>query len=159
MKDGADGTLPTLIQCFIGLKPGTIGEVSAAALILGFAYLLIRRVVSIKIPAAYIISFAVLSFIFGKDAMDFEYTAYQILTGGLLLGAFFMATDYTTTPTTSKGMVIFGIGCGVLTFLIRRFGGYPEGVSFSILLMNLASPLIERFTVPKSFGNRGGALR
>lgn len=159
MKDGADGTLPTLIQCFIGLKPGTIGEVSAAALILGFAYLLIRRVVSIKIPAAYIISFAVLSFIFGKDAMDIEYTAYQILTGGLLLGAFFMATDYTTTPTTSKGMIIFGIGCGVLTFLIRRFGGYPEGVSFSILLMNLASPLIERFTVPKSFGNRGGALR
>lgn len=159
MKDGAAGTLPTLIQCFIGLKSGTIGEVSAIALIIGFVYLLIKRVVSIKIPAAYILSFAVLTFFFGKSSMDAEYLAYQLLTGGLLLGAFFMATDYTTTPTTSKGMIIFGIGCGALTFLIRRFGGYPEGVSFSILLMNLASPLIERFTVPKSFGNRGGAQK
>lgn len=159
MKDGTANSLPTLFQCFIGLKAGTIGEVSAIALIIGFAYLLIKRVVSVKIPAAYILSFAVLTFFFGKEAMNTEYLAYQLLTGGLLLGAFFMATDYTTTPTTSKGMVIFGIGCGVLTFLIRRFGGYPEGVSFSILLMNLASPLIERFTVPKSFGNIGGARR
>ena len=157
MKDGAAGSLPTLMQCFLGFKSGTIGEVSAIALIVGFAYLLIKRVVSIKIPAAYLLSFALLTFFFGKNAMDAGYLAYQLLTGGLLLGAFFMATDYTTTPTTSKGMIIFGIGCGVLTFLIRRFGGYPEGVSFSILLMNLASPLIERFTVPKSFGNRGGA--
>lgn len=159
MKDGAQGELPTLIQCFIGLKSGTIGEVSGIALIIGFVYLLIKRVVSIKIPAAYILSFAVLTLLFGKNAMDIEYLAYQLLTGGLLLGAFFMATDYTTTPTTSKGMMIFGIGCGVLTFLIRRFGGYPEGVSFSILLMNLASPLIERFTVPKSFGNMGGGRK
>lgn len=158
MKDGANG-LPSLLQCFIGIKAGTIGEVSAIALIIGFIYLLIKRVVSIKIPFAYILSFAVLTFFFGREAMNGEYLAYQLLTGGLLLGAFFMATDYTTTPTTSKGMVIFGIGCGVLTFLIRQFGGYPEGVSFSILLMNLASPLIERFTVPKSFGNRGGARR
>ena len=157
MKDGAAGSLPTLMQCFLGFKSGTIGEVSAIALIVGFAYLLVKRVVSIKIPAAYLLSFALLTFFFGKNAMDAGYLAYQLLTGGLLLGAFFMATDYTTTPTTSKGMIIFGIGCGVLTFLIRRFGGYPEGVSFSILLMNLASPLIERFTVPKSFGNRGGA--
>lgn len=157
MKDGTAGSLPTLMQCFLGFKSGTIGEVSAIALIIGFAYLLIKRVVSIKIPAAYLLSFALLTFFFGKNAMDTGYLAYQLLTGGLLLGAFFMATDYTTTPTTSKGMIIFGIGCGVLTFLIRRFGGYPEGVSFSILLMNLASPLIERFTVPKSFGNRGGA--
>ena len=157
MKDGATGSLPTLMQCFLGFKSGTIGEVSAIALIVGFAYLLVKRVVSIKIPAAYLLSFALLTFFFGKNAMDAGYLAYQLLTGGLLLGAFFMATDYTTTPTTSKGMIIFGIGCGVLTFLIRRFGGYPEGVSFSILLMNLASPLIERFTVPKSFGNKGGA--
>lgn len=156
MKEGANG-LPTLLQCFIGFKAGTIGEVSGIALIIGFAYLLIRRVVSVKIPFAYIASFAVLTFLFGNRAMSVEYTLYQIFTGGLLLGAFFMATDYVTTPTTSKGMVIFGIGCGALTFLIRRFGGYPEGVSFSILLMNLASPLIERYTIPKSFGNRGGA--
>lgn len=158
MKDGASGTLPSLLQCLVGFKAGTIGEVSAIALIIGFAYLLIKKVVSVKIPAAYIVSFAALTFLFGKEAMNVEYLAYQLLTGGLLLGAFFMATDYVTTPTTSKGMVIFGIGCGVLTFLIRRFGGYPEGVSFSILLMNLASPLIERFTVPTSFGNvKGGA--
>lgn len=157
MKDGAANTLPTLFQCFAGFKAGTIGEVSGIALIIGFIYLLIRKVISIKIPAAYLLSFAVLTFFFGRNAMNFEYLAYQLLTGGLFLGAFFMATDYTTTPTTHKGMIIFGIGCGVLTFLIRRFGGYPEGVSFSILLMNLASPLIERFTVPKSFGNIGGA--
>lgn len=149
--------LSPFMQCFLGFKAGTIGEVSGIALIIGFIYLLIKRVVSIKIPAAYIISFAVLTFFFGKNAMDAEYLMYQLLTGGLLLGAFFMATDYVTTPSTKNGMIIFGIGCGVLTFLIRRFGGYPEGVSFSILLMNLASPLIERFTVPKSFGNIGGA--
>ncbi len=158
MKDGAAGTLPSLVQCFIGFKAGTIGEVSAIALIIGFAYLVIRKVVSVKIPAAYLASFAVLTFLFGKNPMSAGYLAYQLLTGGLLLGAFFMATDYVTTPTTPKGMIIFGIGCGVLTFLIRRFGGYPEGVSFSILLMNLASPLIERFTVPTSFGHmKGGA--
>lgn len=158
MKDGAEGTLPSLLSCFIGLKAGTVGEVSGIALIIGFVYLLIRKVISVKIPAAYIISFAVLTFLFGKNAFDVKYLAYQILTGGLLLGAFFMATDYTTTPTTSRGMLIFGIGCGVLTFLIRRFGGYPEGVSFSILLMNLAAPLIERYTIPKSFGNIASKL-
>ncbi len=159
MKSGAEGTMPSLMQCLVGMKAGTIGETSAIALIIGFIYLLARRVVSIKIPLAYIASFAALTFLFGKDAFDAQYLAYQLLTGGLLLGAFFMATDYTTTPTTHLGMIIFGIGCGVLTFLIRRFGGYPEGVSFSILLMNLAAPLIERYTVPKSFGNRGGARK
>jgi electron transport complex protein RnfD len=156
MKDGAEGTLPSLLDCFLGMKAGSIGEVSAIALIIGFAYLLIRGIVKIRIPSAYILTFALLTFFFGKSAFDVNYLLYQLLTGGLLLGAFFMATDYTTTPTTKKGMIIFGIGCGVLTFLIRRFGGYPEGVSFSILLMNLASPLIERFTIPKSFGHRGG---
>ena len=159
MKDGVEGTLPSLTNCLIGLKGGTIGEVSAIALIIGFAYLLIRRVVSIRIPAAYIISFAVMTFFFGKQAFDAQYLAYQLLTGGLLLGAFFMATDYVTSPTTPNGMIIFGIGCGVLTFLIRRFGGYPEGVSFSILLMNVAAPLIERYTVPRSFGHKGGAVQ
>ena len=159
MKDGVEGTLPSLMNCLIGLKGGTIGEVSAIALMVGFAYLLIRKVVSIRIPAAYIISFAVMTFLFGKYAFDAVYLAYQLLTGGLLLGAFFMATDYVTTPATPKGMIIFGIGCGVLTFLIRRFGGYPEGVSFSILLMNVAAPLIERYTVPRSFGHKGGAAK
>ena len=159
MKDGAAGTLPTLLQCFIGAKAGTIGEVSGIAILIGLAYLLVRRVIGITVPAAYVLSFAALTFFFGKEAMDVNYLMYQILTGGLLLGAVFMATDYTTSPTTPLGMVIFGIGCGVLTFLIRRFGGYPEGVSFSILLMNVAAPLIERYTIPKSFGNRGGAAK
>ncbi|MDD6483820.1 MAG: RnfABCDGE type electron transport complex subunit D [Clostridiales bacterium] len=149
---------PSLFNAFIGLIPGTIGETSAACLLLGAIYLLIRRVISIKIPAAYIITFAVFTYFFAnKGGMSaWEYTLMQLCTGGLMLGAFFMATDYTTTPTTSAGMIIFGIGCGALTFLIRRFGGYPEGVSFSIILMNIAAPLIEKATIPKSFGQRGG---
>lgn len=153
------GEIPSMYDAFIGKIPGCIGETSAAALIIGFVYLLIRRVVSLKTPLAYILSFAVLTFLFGKNMTgmaQWEYTIYQIITGGLLLGAFFMATDYTTTPTTPLGMVIFGIGCGVLTFAIRQFGGYPEGVSFSIILMNIASPLIESATTPKTFGKSGG---
>lgn len=157
MKSG-EGVLPTLHEAFIGRIPGCIGETSAAALILGFVYLLVRRVVSPRAPIAFLISFAVLTYLFGSGAegvSQLEYTAYQICTGGLLLGAFFMATDYVTTPTTPRGMTVFGIGCGVLTFVIRSFGGYPEGVSFSILLMNIASPLIEAATAPKFFGKAG----
>lgn len=151
----------SMYDAFMGRIPGCIGETSALALIIGFVYLLIRKVVSLKIPLAYILSFAILTFLFGKNSTDmvqWEYTLYQIITGGLLIGAFFMATDYTTTPTTPVGMVIFGIGCGVLTFVIRQFGGYPEGVSFSIILMNIASPLIEELTVPKAFGKTGGKM-
>ena len=158
MKSGSGDNLPSMLDVFLGNISGCIGETSAAALILGFLYLLIKKVVSVKIPLAYILSFAVLTFLFGNNTTgmaQWEFTIYQILTGGLLLGAFFMATDYTTTPSTPKGMIIFGICCGVLTFLIRRFGGYPEGVSFSIILMNIASPIIEEHTIPKSFGMRG----
>ena len=158
MQSG-EGALPSMFDAFIGKIPGCIGETSAIALIIGFLYLLIRRVVSVRTPLAYILTFAVLTFIFGKNTTgmaQWEFTIYQIITGGLLLGAFFMATDYTTTPTTPVGMTIFGIGCGILTFAIRQFGGYPEGVSFSIILMNIASPLIEKATVPKSFGRTGG---
>lgn len=152
---GAEGILCSLKSAFMGVKAGTIGETSGLMLIIGFIYLLCRRVVNIKIPAAYILSFAILTFLFGKNSTimpQWQYTLMQICTGGLFLGAFFMATDYVTTPTTGKGHIIFGIGCGVLTFVIRQFCSYPEGVSFSILLMNLTTPLIERFTVPKSFG-------
>lgn len=154
VKSGT-GALPSLYDAFIGRIPGCIGETSAAALLLGFLYLLIRRVVSLRTPVAFILSFAVLTYLFGSGAngmSQLEYTAYQICTGGLLLGAFFMATDYVTTPTTPLGMTIFGIGCGVITFVIRNFGGYPEGTSFAVLLMNIASPLIESATTPKSFG-------
>ncbi len=154
MKTG-EGSLMSLAEAFIGVKAGSIGETSGLMLIMGFIYLLCRRVVSIRIPTAYILSFAVLTFIFGANSLDipqWQYTLYQVCTGGLFLGAFFMATDYVTTPTTKPGQIIFGIGCGILTFVIRRFGGYPEGVSFSILLMNLAAPLIEKATIPKPFG-------
>ena len=156
MKSGTSA--PTLYNAFMGFIPGTIGETSVLCLLIGAVYLVIRKVISIKIPAAYIITFAVLTFLFGNkgDMSAISYTLIQLCTGGLVLGAFFMATDYTTTPTTPWGMVIFGIGCGALTFVIRKFGGYPEGVSFSIILMNIAAPLIEKATIPKSFGQRGG---
>lgn len=153
---GAEGELPTLYNAFMGRIGGCIGETSAAALLIGFAYLIVRRVIRLDTPVSYIVSFAALTFIFGSDTLGMgrlTYTLMQLCTGGLLLGAFFMATDYVTTPTTPKGHIIFGIGCGVLTFLIRRFGGYPEGVSFSILLMNVASPIIENYTMPKTFGH------
>lgn len=158
MKTGADVSLK---NAFLGFIPGTIGETSALMILLGFAYLLIRKVISPRIPLAYILTFAVLTFFFGEkgDMSAAEYTLLQLCTGGLLFGAVFMATDYTTTPTTPSGMIIFGIGCGILTFVIRRFGGYPEGASFSIILMNIAAPLIERATIPKSFGQRGSEVR
>lgn len=152
LKGVSEGTLPTLSDAFFGIKAGCIGETSAIMLIIGFIYLLLRRVVDWKIPVTYIAVFAVLTFCFGKSQFDVQYTLMHLLTGGLFLGAFFMATDYVTTPTTFAGQFIFGIGCGVLTFVIRMFGGYPEGVSFSILLMNLATPLIDRYTIPKKFG-------
>lgn len=160
MRSGV-GDLPSLRDAFIGFIPGTIGETSVLMVLIGFVYLLIRKVITPRIPLAYVLTFAVLTFFFGNrgDMSAAEYTLMQLCTGGLMLGAVFMATDYTTTPTTPLGMIIFGVGCGVLTFVIRRFGGYPEGVSFSIILMNVAAPLIEKATVPKSFGQRGGVAR
>lgn len=152
LKGVSEGTLPALKDAILGIKPGTIGETSGVMILIGAAYLFIRRVIDWKIPFAYIGVFAILIFLFGKERMDITYTLYNIFTGGLLLGAFFMATDYTTTPTSPAGQLIFGAGCGILTFLIRMFGGYPEGVSFSILLMNVVSPLIDRFVRTKSFG-------
>lgn len=155
LKGVSEGTLPTLRQAFLGAMPGSIGETSCLMLLLGFIYLLLRRVISWKIPVTYIVVFAVLTFFFGKNETGMEawtYTLLHVMSGGLLLGAFFMATDYTTTPTTPMGQFIFGAGCGILTFVIRRFGGYPEGVSFSILLMNVCTPLIDRYTVPRKFG-------
>ena len=155
IKESMDSGLPSMLDAFIGNTAGCIGETSAAALLLGFAYMLVRKIVSIRIPLAYILTFAILTFFFGFNSSDMSmatFTLYQVLSGGLLLGAFFMATDYVTTPTTPKGRIIFGMGCGVLTFVIRRFGGYPEGVSFAIILMNLATPVIEEHTIPKPFG-------
>lgn len=155
LKGTSQGTLPTAFQAFMGVTSGCIGETSAVMLLIGAIYLLLKRVITLRIPLSYIITFAVLTFIFGKNDIlmsQLDYTLMHLISGGLIIGAFFMATDYTTTPTTKLGQIIFGFGCGLLTFVIRQFGGYPEGVSFSILLMNIVTPLIDKYTAPKKFG-------
>ena len=148
-SESFDG-LPSLLDMFLGKRAGSLGEVCAIALVIGLVYLLVRRVIKITIPLAYVGSFAVIMFIAG--GFNLEFLAYEILAGGLLLGAIFMATDYTTSPINFKGQVIFGIGCGVLTALIRLFGNLPEGVSFAIIIMNILVPHIENLTTPKPFG-------
>lgn len=130
----------------IGNTKGCIGEVCAIGLIIGGFFLIFTKIISPAAPIAFIGSVAVLELIVGNDPL------YHILSGGLLLGAFFMATDYVTTPITAKGKFIFGLGCGIITFIIREYGGYPEGVSFSILLMNILTPYIDAFTAPKIIG-------
>lgn len=140
------------INAFIGHVGGCIGEVSAIALIIGFIYLLVKKVITIRIPLVYIVTVFVLSIFLGRQGFMSSQPIYEIITGGLLLGAFFMATDYTTSPMTPIGQIIMGVGCGVLTVVIRMYGGYPEGVSYSILIMNLLVPLIDRFTKPKIYG-------
>ena len=139
----------TLGEMFFGETGGCIGETCAFALIIGGLFLIITRVISASTPIAFIGSFALLTFIYTGSGVE---TLYGVLAGGLLIGAFFMATDYATTPVTTKGKIIFGIGCGVITFIIRSFGSYPEGVSFSILLMNLLTPYIDRLTIAVPFG-------
>ena len=142
----AQGELPSLTNMLLGLHGGCIGETSAIALLLGGAYLLIRRVITWHTPVAFIGTVFVFTLLLGEQPV------YQILSGGLLLGAFFMATDYATTPSTNSGRLIFGIGCGLITVLIRVWGSYPEGVSFSILLMNILTPHISKLTRTKPFG-------
>ena len=141
------------LTLFLGNYGGCIGETSALALLLGAAYLVVKRVIRIRVPLIYIATVAVGTWLFaGSNGIGSGDWLYQILSGGLILGACFMATDYTTTPTTPKGQIIFALGCGIITVLIRVWGGYPEGVSYSILLMNIATPLIDKFTAPKRFG-------
>lgn len=155
LKGISTGNLPTLKMAFLGAKAGVIGETSGLMLLLGGLYLLYKRVISWHIPTVFILTFAVLTYLFGKNTTgesQLYYTALSVCCGGLMLGSIFMATDYVTTPTTTKGQVIFAIGCGVLTFVIRKFGGYPEGVSFAIILMNVATPLIDRYVRPRVFG-------
>lgn len=148
----ATGSLPGLMDMFLGNIGGTIGETSVLALLIGAAYLLIKRVITPEIPLTFIATVGVMTWILGGDSLFQGQFIYHIFAGGLMLGAFFMATDYTTSPVTFKGRIIMGIGCGLLTSVIRLFGGYPEGVSYSILIMNLVVPLLDRYLVPKSFG-------
>lgn len=149
------GTLPdfSIFELALGMHGGSLGETSAFALAAGGLYLLYRRVISLHIPVAYLGTVAALTFLFPRGGLPAgDFMLAHLLSGGLMLGAIFMATDYTTSPLTRKGQIIFGIGCGVLTVVIRYFGSYPEGVSYSILLMNACVPLIERATEPKSLG-------
>ncbi|MCH5170232.1 MAG: RnfABCDGE type electron transport complex subunit D [Oscillospiraceae bacterium] len=146
------GAMPeqSLLGMFLGLRGGALGEVCIAALIIGFIYLLVRRVISWHIPVFYIGTVAVIMLIAGKG--NFEYVLYELMAGGLVLGAVFMATDYTTSPVSTRGKILYAVGCGLLTSLIRVFGNLPEGVSFSIIIMNILVPLIEHITTPKPFG-------
>lgn len=149
------GTLPEAdaLHLFLGQTGGVIGETSALALLIGGAYLIYRKVISINIPAAYILTVAVLTFLFPMGGQGhFEWMLSQVLSGGLMLGAIFMATDYVTSPVTPNGQIIFGVGCGLLTVFIRYFGGLPEGVSYSILLMNTLVWFIDKKTHPRKFG-------
>lgn len=137
-----------LMDLFLGNIPGVLGETCKLALLLGGVYLILRRIVDWKIPVTFIATVFVCYLI--KDGA--EMALYQILSGGLFLGAFFMATDYATSPVTNPGRVIMGIGCGIFLFVIRTYASYPEGCSFAILLMNVATPLIDKYTMPKPFG-------
>ena len=151
------GALPSesFLDMFLGRQGGCIGEVSAVLLLVGAVYLLIRKVITWHIPVAYIGTVAVLTFIFSRNGMfSWEFMLYELLAGGLMLGAFFMATDYSTSPVSPKGRIIYGIGCGAITVLIRFFGTYPEGVSFSILIMNLLVWYIDKFAKPRRFGGK-----
>jgi electron transport complex protein RnfD len=139
------------MDMFLGFRGGAIGETCILAILLGFIYLVARRVIHFETPLIMVATVFALSLIVDNS---FTMALYQVLAGGLVFGAVFMATDYVTTPITRSGKMIFAIGCGLITFLIRYFGNYPEGVSFSILLMNILSPYIEKWTAPKALGGK-----
>lgn len=147
--EAVGATMPPLSNLIMGNIGGSLGETSAILLIIGGIYLLYRGVINWRIPFTYIGTVAVLAVIFGGG---FENMIYHLFAGGLMLGAFYMATDYASSPVTPRGQIIFGIGCGIITTVIRLYGGYPEGVSYSILLMNVAAPLLDKFTSPRVFG-------
>ena len=153
LKEGFESSAaPSLYDAFLGRIAGCIGETSTILIIMGAIYLIVRRVISVRIPLSYLLSFAVLVFFFGSHPYDLKFVMYHLCTGGVVFASVFMATDYVTTPTTKMGQIIFGAGCGILTFVIRRFGGYPEGATYAILLMNVLSPLIDKYIHPRRFG-------
>ena len=146
----------SILDMFLGNCPGSIGELSALALIIGGIYLVVRKVISPRIPLAYIGTVAVLTLVFSKTDSPVQWMLYSLFSGGLMLGAIFMATDYATSPVTAKGQIVYGIGCGVLTVIFRYFGLFPEGVTYAILLMNACVWVIDRYTAPRRFGVKGG---
>lgn len=154
LKGTASGQLPSLWDMFMGNIPGVIGETSAILLLVGGIYLIYRGTIKWIIPVFYIGTVAVIALITDAGSMP-----YHVLGGGLILGAFFMATDYSTSPVTDKGKIIFAVGAGLLTMLIRKLGGYPEGVSYSILLMNILTPMIDKYVRPHVFGVATGGKK
>lgn len=146
----------SLTDMFLGNCPGSIGELSALALLVGGGFLVLRRVISPRIPAAYLGTVALLTLVFHKAGSSLDWMLYSLLGGGVMLGAIFMATDYATSPVTPVGQIVYGIGCGALTVLFRYFGLFPEGVTYAILLMNACSWSIDRFTSPRRFGVKKG---
>lgn len=141
-----------VMDMLVGKTAGTIGETSVIAILIGAIILILCGIIDLKIPGAYIITFAIFMFLFGASHFDINYVVAQLCGGGLMLGAFFMATDYVTSPITPRGKILFGICCGILTGLFRCFGANAEGVSFAIILSNLLVPIIEKYTVPRAFG-------
>lgn len=154
LKEGRILEHISYLDLFLGKRPGCIGEVCILALLIGAVFLLIKGYISWHIPVTYILATGLFMFIFGGNGLFKGDFIFQILSGGLILGAFYMATDYVTSPITQKGQIIFGIGCGLLTAIIRIWGGYPEGVCYSILIMNATVPLIDRYTRPRVYGTR-----
>ena len=146
----------SLAQMFMGNIGGCIGEVCTLALLIGGIYLIARGVISARIPAAYLGTVAVLTLVFSKGDNAIAWMLYSLLGGGVVLGAFFMATDYATSPVSPKGQILYGIGCGVLTVIFRYFGLFPEGVTYAILLMNACAWAIDRFMAPRRFGTKKG---
>ena len=148
------GALPeeSILDMFLGNIGGCIGETSALLLIIGFIYLLYRKVITARIPLAYIGTVAILAFLFPRGNDRIAWMAAQVFGGGLMLGAIFMATDYVTSPLTKLGQIVYGIGCGVITILIRYFGGYSEGVTYAILCMNACAVLLDKIGRPVKFG-------
>ncbi len=149
----------SLLDLFLGRTGGCIGEVSALALLIGGGWLLLRRVISVRIPAAYLGTVAVLTLVFSKGGSPVLWMAYSLLSGGVLLGAIFMATDYATSPVGPAAQIAYGIGCGALTVVFRYTGLFPEGVTYAILLMNAAVWLLDRYLVPKRYGEKKEAAQ
>ena len=147
-----NGEVVNTMNMLIGKTAGTIGETSAIAILIGAIFLILMGVIDLRIPASYIITFVIFMMLFGGHGADMTYITAQLCAGGLMLGAFFMATDYVTSPITPKGQIVFGICCGIFTGLFRCFGANAEGVSFAIILSNLLVPIIEKMTVPLAFG-------
>ena len=148
----------TVLDMFLGNCPGSIGEISALALLIGGAYLVYRKVISVRIPVAYLGTVAALTLVFAKAGSPLEWMLYSLFSGGVMLGAIFMATDYATSPATPMGQVIYVIGCGVLTVIFRYFGLFPEGVTYAILIMNALVWVIDRYTAMRRFGTGKGVV-